>query len=246
MICVELRLNPSLVLIEVRNLAVRQGKFALADISLAVPAGRYGVLMGKSGCGKTTILEALAGLRRVEAGSIAFAGRDVTRLRPMDRAIGYVPQDGALFTTMTVRDNLAFALDVRGDARTAVEKRVLELAGWLEVTHLLDRKPYFLSGGEKQRVALGRALASHPPVLLLDEPLSSLDDDTRDTLIELLARLRDSREVTVLHVTHNRGEAERLGEIVFRLEDGKVREELTTETQRHKEERGRRSETRGQ
>ena len=106
-------------MIEINNLAVRQGKFALAGISLAVPAGSYGVLMGKSGCGKTTILEALAGLRRVEAGSIALAGRDVTRLRPMDRNIGYVPQDGALFTTMTVRDNIAFALEVRGDVRAS-------------------------------------------------------------------------------------------------------------------------------
>ena len=225
-------------MIEITNLAVRQGKFALAGISLAVPAGSYGVLMGKSGCGKTTILEALAGLRRVEEGTIALASREVTHLRPMDRAIGYVPQDGALFTTLTVRDNLGFALAVRGDPRGTIEKRVEELAGWLEVMHLLDRKPYFLSGGEKQRVALGRALASHPPVLLLDEPLSSLDDDTRDTLIELLARLRGTREVTVLHVTHNRSEADRLGEIVFRLEDGTVREALTTETQRHREARG--------
>jgi ABC-type sugar transport system ATPase subunit len=133
---------------------------------------------------------------------------------------------------MTVRDNLAFALDVRGDSKKSIETRVAELAGWLEVGHLLDRKPYFLSGGEKQRVALGRALASHPPVLLLDEPLSSLDDDTRDTLIGLLARLRETREVTVLHVTHNRGEAERLGEIVFRLEDGSIR---GFEPQRHRD-----------
>ena len=209
-------------MIEIRDLAVRQGKFALAGVSFAVPAGRYAVLMGKSGCGKTTMLEALSGLRLVESGTISFAGRDVTNLRPMARHIGYVPQDGALFTTMTVRENLGFALEVRGDSRVVIEKRVSELAGWLEVTHLLDRKPYFLSGGEKQRVALGRALASHPPVLLLDEPLSSLDDDTRDTLVELLTRLRDTREVTVLHVTHNRSEADRLGEIVFRLEEGKV------------------------
>jgi ABC-type sugar transport system ATPase subunit len=208
--------------IELHNLAVRQGKFALSGVSLAVPAGRYAVLMGKSGCGKTTILEAVAGLRRVESGTISLAGRDVTHLRPAARHVGYVPQDGALFTTMTVRDNLGFALEVRGDSRADIEKRVAELAGWLDITHLLDRKPYFLSGGEKQRVALGRALASHPPVLLLDEPLSSLDDDTRDTLVELLTRLRDSREVTVLHVTHNRSEADRLGEIVFRLESGVV------------------------
>ena len=213
-------------MIEITNLAVRQGKFALAGITFAVPAGRYGVLMGKSGCGKTTILEAMAGLRPVEAGTIRLAGHDVTRLRPMARNLGYVPQDGVLFTTMSVRDNLAFALEVRGDTRAAIEKRVAQLAGWLEVTHLLDRKPHNLSGGEKQRVALGRALASHPPVLLLDEPLSSLDDDTRDMLVDLLGRLRDTREVTVLHVTHNRSEAERLGDIVLRLENGTIGEAM--------------------
>src|SRR5262245_4668690 len=163
-----------LLLIEISDLAVRQGKFALAGVSLAVPAGQYAVLMGRSGCGKTTILEAVAGLRPPAAGSIALAGRDVTRLRPAARHVGYVPQDGALFPTMTVRENLGFALDVRGDPPAAVEKRVDELAGWLGIVQLLDRKPYFLSGGEKQRVALGRALASHPPVLLLDEPLGSL------------------------------------------------------------------------
>jgi molybdate/tungstate transport system ATP-binding protein len=209
-------------MIEITNLAVRQGKFALAGIALAVPAGQYAVLMGKSGCGKTTILEAVAGLRRIESGTIALAGRDVTHLRPMARHIGYVPQDGALFTTMSVRQNLAFALEVRGDPRKGIENRVAELAGWLEVSHLLDRWPQFLSGGEKQRVALGRALASHPPVLLLDEPLSSLDDDTRDTLVELLTRLRNLRELTVLHVTHNLSEADRLGDCVFRLQNGAI------------------------
>ena len=211
-------------MIEIANLVVRQGKFTLAGVSLSVPTGHYGVLMGKSGCGKTTLLEAIAGLRSPVAGTISLAGRDVTRLRPCARHIGYVPQDGALFPTMTVRDNLGFALDIRGTPRTDVEKRVSELAKWLELTQLLHRKPGLLSGGEKQRVALGRALASRPPVLLLDEPLASLDDDIRDHLIELLVRLRDTREVTVLHITHSRFEGERLGDIVFRLEDGAVRQ----------------------
>src|SRR5947208_4923632 len=105
--------------------------------------------MGKSGCGKTTILEAVAGLREPAGGTITLAGRDVTRLRPAARHVGYVPQDGALFPTMTVRDNLAFALAVRGDPAAEAEKRVAELAGWLGVAHLLDRRPHFLSGGEK-------------------------------------------------------------------------------------------------
>ncbi len=101
-------------------------------------------------------------------------------------------------------------------------KRVNELAQWLEVSHLLDRRPQFLSGGEKHRVALGRALASRPPVLLLDEPLASLDEDTRDHLVSLLVRLRDTREVTVLHVTHDRTEADRLADVVLRFQNGTV------------------------
>jgi ABC-type sugar transport system ATPase subunit len=208
---------------EIVDLAVRQGKFALAGVSFSVLAGEYAVLMGKSGCGKTTLLEAIAGLRSVESGSIRLAGREVTRLRPAERRLGYVPQDGALFDTMTVRDNLGFALEVRGKSQVDLAKRVDELAGWLEVGHLLERRPRNLSGGEKQRIALGRALASRPPVLLLDEPLSSLDDDTRDHLIGVLNRLRQSREVTVLHVTHNRSEAERVADRVLRIEDGLIR-----------------------
>ncbi len=209
--------------IDIQNLSVRQGKFTLGGVSLAVPQGRYAMLMGKSGCGKTTVLEAVAGLRKLENGTIVLAGRDVTLLRPAARHVGYVPQDGVLFSTMTVRDNIGFALAVRGDASANVATRVAELAEWLEVAHLMDRKPHFLSGGEKHRVALGRALASRPPVLLLDEPLASLDDATRDHLVSMLARLRDTREVTVLHVTHNRTEAERLADVVFRLEAGAVK-----------------------
>jgi ABC-type sugar transport system ATPase subunit len=208
--------------IAITNLSVRQGKLALTGVSLAVPAGRYAVLMGKSGCGKTTILEVVAGLRAPVSGAIELAGRDVTHLRPGSRGLGYVPQDGALFPMLPVRDNLGFSLDIRGVGGVQIQKRIEELAEWLELTPLLDRMPRNLSGGEKQRVALGRALASRPPVLLLDEPLASLDDDTRDHLVQLLLRLRETRTVTVLHVTHSRSEAERLGDLVFRLENGTV------------------------
>ncbi|HEY1187410.1 MAG TPA: ABC transporter ATP-binding protein [Gemmata sp.] len=212
-------------MIQIQNLSIRQGTFALFGVSLVVPPERYAVLMGKSGCGKTTLLEAVAGLREPHTGTVTLAGRDVTRLRPAARHIGYVPQDGVLFSTMTVRQNIGFALAVRGASTNEIAKRVNELAEWLEVAHLLDRRPRFLSGGEKQRVALGRALASRPPVLLLDEPLAALDDDTRDHLVRVLGRLRDAREVTVLHVTHNRAEAERLADVVFRLDRGQVAEQ---------------------
>jgi ABC-type sugar transport system ATPase subunit len=211
--------------IALESVSVRQGRFALDGVSLIVPAGRYGVLMGKTGCGKTTLLEAVAGLRQVAAGKIVLGRRDATALPPAARGVGFVPQDGALFSTMSVRDNIGFALTLRNQPRERVDDRVNELADWLGLTHLLDRRPAGLSGGEAQRVALGRAMAARPAYLLLDEPLSSLDEETRETLIDLLAGLRREGGVTVLHVTHGRREAERLGDVVFRLESGRVRAE---------------------
>jgi ABC-type sugar transport system ATPase subunit len=209
-------------MIELRGLAIRQGAFEIAGISLQVPNGRYGVLMGKTGCGKTTLLEAIAGLRRAAGGQVLLAGRDVTNLAPGDRGVGYVPQDAALFRTMTVYNHLAFALQLRAMKRPAVHERVQELATWLGITRLLQRRPPGLSGGETQRVALGRALSFRPRYLLLDEPLSSLDDETRGSMIELLNNLRKSGGVTVLHVTHNSSEAAQLADVRFRLIDGKL------------------------
>ena len=130
-----------------------------------------------------------------------------------------MPQDGALFRTMTVRDNLGFALAIR---RQPTAERVQQLAEWLHLTHLLDRRATGLSSGETQRIALGRALANRPPILLLDEPLSSLDEETRGRMIELLRDLPRQADVTVLHVTHSRHEADQLGDWIFRLQDGRV------------------------
>jgi ABC-type sugar transport system ATPase subunit len=204
------------------GVALRQGAFALADVSLEIPAGRYGVLMGRTGCGKTSLLEAVAGLRPITAGRIELNGIDVTAATPAHRGVGYVPQDGALFKTQTVFDQLAFALVIRRWDRRKIEERVSELAGDLGIGPLLPRYPAGLSGGEVQRVALGRALAFHPRVLLLDEPLSSVDEETRDQMIDLLKRVHAHESVTVMHVTHNRDEAARLGEVVYRLADGRV------------------------
>jgi molybdate transport system ATP-binding protein len=211
-----------LALIQIENLSLEQGAFRLGGVSFAVPTGKYAVLMGPTGCGKTSLLEAVAGLRPVAGGRVRLGGREVTDLTPGDRGIGYVPQDAALFRTMTVYNHLAFALNLRGTARTAVRQRVTELADWLMISHLLNRRPTGLSGGEAQRVALGRALSFRPAYLLLDEPLSSLDEDTRGLLVELLNGLRKSGGVTVLHVTHNSAEADRLADVRFRMADGRV------------------------
>jgi molybdate transport system ATP-binding protein len=208
--------------IAIDRLSIRHGAFALRDISLAVPTGKYGVLMGKTGAGKTSILEAIAGLRPIEGGRICLGTRDVTHLEPGDRGLGYVPQDGALFRTMTVYNHLAFALTLRGVDRKTIDGRVTELADWLGISHLLRRRPAGLSGGEAQRVALGRAMSFRPQYLLLDEPLSSLDESTRGSMVDLLDGLRKGGDVTVLHVTHSRAEAERLADVRFRLDDGRV------------------------
>jgi ABC-type sugar transport system ATPase subunit len=147
---------------------------------------------------------------------------DVTELCPADRGVGYVPQDLALFSTLTVRQHLAFALVVRGRRAAEISARVEELAELLGIADLLGRRPQGLSGGEAQRVALGRALAMRPQVLLFDEPLSALDDDTRQEIYELLKAVRRAMPVTVLHVTHNREEAARLGDCFFQLHDGRI------------------------
>jgi molybdate/tungstate transport system ATP-binding protein len=210
-------------MIAVEGLAVRTtrrgkaGGFALSGISFEVAAGEYGVLMGRTGAGKTTILETLCGLRRPTAGRIIFAGRDVTDLKPADRGIGYVPQDRALFISMSVYDHLAFALIVRKWPGKAIAERVAELAEWLSIGHLLGRKPQGLSGGEAQRVALGRALAARPAILLLDEPLSALDEETRQEMCELLRSVQRRSATTTLHITHSQQEATRLADRLLLL-----------------------------
>jgi ABC-type sugar transport system ATPase subunit len=202
---------------------VRAGAFALGGVSFEVPTGGYAVLMGRTGSGKTTLLEAVCGLRPVESGRIVLAGRDVTALQPGERGIGYVPQDRALFQTMTVRQHLGFAPSIQRWTAADTDARVRELADLLRIAPLLDRLPAGLSGGEAQRVALGRALAARPKVLLLDEPLSALDDETWEGMIGLLGQVRKAAGVTILHVTHRREEARRLADRVFVLADGAVR-----------------------
>jgi molybdate/tungstate transport system ATP-binding protein len=208
--------------IVVRNLVVRAGSFALNGITFQISTGAYSVLMGRTGSGKTTLLEALCGLRRAHSGTIEIMGLDVTKFKPAERGIGYVPQDRALFGTMTVREHLGFALRLRKWEPAAIQRRVHELADLLSISSLLHRKPPGLSGGEAQRVALGRALSFKPRVLIMDEPLSALDDETRQEMCALLKTVREQAPVTTLHVTHNRAEAELLGDKILSIVQGGI------------------------
>lgn len=209
-------------MISVEQLSVRAGDFRIEGISFEVPTGEHGVLMGRTGCGKTTILEAICGLKEVVEGKITLMGRDVTKLRAGERGIGFVPQDGALFSTMTVRQQLSFGPKVQRWKKKEIERRVAELAEELGIAGILDRKPFGLSGGERQRVALGRALAVRPKVLCLDEPLSALDEATHGGMVELIRKVVKEHGITALHITHSRREADLIADREFLLEEGKL------------------------
>ena len=189
-------------MIALENIVLRQGSFELRNIGLELAAGEYGVLMGGSGSGKTTLLEAICGLRKITSGRITLGERDVSQLPPAERGVGYVPQDRALFPMMLVREQLAFGLVLRALSQAQIAKRVNELAELLGITGLLDRMPDKISGGEAQRVALGRALAHRPSVLCLDEPLAALDEELHGEMCRLLERVHRETGVTILHITH--------------------------------------------
>ncbi len=203
-------------MIRIENLNLAVGKFALRDVSLHVRPGEYFVLLGPSGSGKTLLLESLCGLNRIDSGAISIDGSDVTHFEPRHRGVGYVPQDYALFPHRNVRRNVAFG------CRNADSQRVQQLIETVGIAHLADRLPGKLSGGEKQRVALARALAVRPRVLLLDEPVSALDEQTRDALCRELKLLQRSTQTTTIHVCHNFAEMLTVADRVGVIQQGQV------------------------
>ncbi len=213
--------------LRIEALTVNLGGFHLRELSLEVAAGEYLVIVGPTGAGKTVLLETLAGLRCPEGGRLYLDGAEITAMPPEQRGIGFVYQDYALFPHLTVAENIAFGLHLRRGgrprpARAEVAQRVAVLAEMLGLERLLDRRPATLSGGEAQRVALARALAVEPRLLLLDEPLSSLDPSTRAALREELARLHRTLGTTTIHVTHDFEEAFTLGDRIAVIHHGRL------------------------
>lgn len=190
-------------MIRVRNLTHNIGNFSLSNVSLDIADGEYFVLLGKPGSGKSIFLECLCGLNRVSGGTIEIADRDITYAEPRERGIGYVPQDYALFPTKSVRDNILFGLHVNHPPGREIESCLREIAELLDIEYLLGRSTDGLSGGEQQKVALARALIIQPRLLLLDEPVSALDEETRSIICMELRRIHLETGVTTIHVSHN-------------------------------------------
>ncbi len=200
------------------------GRAAVKAVSLAVADGEFLVLVGPSGCGKSTILRMIAGLEAVTEGVVRIGGRVVNDVAPKDRDIAMVFQSYALYPHMSVYDNVAFGLRLRGVKRAELDRRVRAAAAVLGIESLLDRRPGQLSGGQRQRVALGRALVREPAVFLLDEPLSNLDARMRLQMRVELGRLHRALRTTMVYVTHDQLEAMTLGDRIVVLNDGAVQQ----------------------
>ena len=198
---------------------------ALDDVSLRIDAGELVALLGPSGCGKTTLLRVLAGLEIPDAGEVRYEDVDVTRVPAGARGVGFVFQHYALFKHMTVFENVAFGLRVRGVPKKQVTARVRDLLHRVRMDGFEDRAPAQLSGGQRQRVALARALASEPRVLLLDEPFGALDARVRQELRAWLRRLHDESKVTTVLVTHDRDDAFDVADRVVVTNSGRVAQE---------------------
>jgi molybdopterin-binding protein len=216
-------------MIGVKNLCVDLGDFHLKDINLTVDEGEYFIVLGPTGAGKTVLLESIAGLYPVKSGEIWLRGNEVTRLEPEKRNISIVYQDHALFPHLSAAGNILFGLKLQRRPRQELDKILGWLSDLLGIAHLLDRSPDTLSGGERQKVALARALSTKPEVLLLDEPLSALDPETREGVQRELRQLHDQLKVTTIHVTHDFDEAIALGDHIAVLGEGCIKQVGTPE-----------------
>jgi multiple sugar transport system ATP-binding protein len=211
--------------VEFNEVAKRYGDVSVIEhLNLHINDHELMVLVGPSGCGKSTALRMIAGLEEVTGGTVSIGGRVVNNLAPKDRDIAMVFQSYALYPHMTVRENLAFGLRMRGVARDESDRRVGAAAEILGITHVLERKPRELSGGQRQRVAVGRAIVRQPAVFLFDEPLSNLDAKLRVQTRAEITKLQQQLGTTSVYVTHDQIEAMTMGHRISVMRDGKIQQ----------------------
>ncbi len=208
-------------MLELKNISLNFDGFSLKNISFRVGEGEYFVLLGKSGAGKSLILEIIAGLVNPDQGAVLLDGKDITKKAIQKREVGIVFQDYAIFPHLTVRDNICYPLKARHTPKQEREKTVKELAEKMGISSLLNRRPATLSGGELQRVALARTLTLKPKIVLLDEPLSSLDVELRQEMRNILRKLNKEGQ-TIIHVTHDYEEAVALAHKVGIINKGEI------------------------
>ncbi len=206
----------------IENFSITLGDFKAENLNLKVDEGEYCIIIGPTGAGKTILLETIAGIHRLRTGKIYLHGRDITNIPPELRGIGIVYQDYMLFPHMTIGENIAFGLKHRGVSKTEREEKTVEIAGKLGISHLLGRYPQTLSGGEKQRAAIARAVILKPKVLLLDEPLSALDNTTRENLRTELKKLHKEMHTTIIHITHHFEDIYSLADRVVVMKEGSI------------------------
>lgn len=213
--------NPSALHVQQAHLSLG-GRAILQGIDLELPAGQVLALLGGSGCGKTTLLRAVAGLQPLSSGRIALGGRDVTATPTTQRGIGVVFQHYALFPNLSVQDNIGFGLQARGETTAQQQARIAELLALIGLAEHATKRPAQLSGGQRQRVALARALAPRPSLLLLDEPFSALDESFRLPLRRSFRQLQRELGQSCVLVTHDRDEAFELADLVAVMFDGRI------------------------
>src|SRR5882724_11284759 len=211
--------------LEIKNVKKRYGTAdVLKGIDIAVEAGGFLVLVGPSGCGKSTLLNMIAGLDAISEGEVCINGARVNELHPSKRDIAMVFQSYALYPNMTVAENIAFGLEMRGVPKAERERAVAEVGKTLQIEHLLKRKPSQLSGGQRQRVAMGRALVRQPQVFLFDEPLSNLDAKLRVEMRTEIKRLHQAMKTTMVYVTHDQIEAMTLATEIAVMNAGEIQQ----------------------
>ena len=209
-------------ILKVDHLTLRRGNFLLEDVSLSVGEQEIVALIGKTGAGKTVLLETVAGFNRPDSGSVLYQGREISSIPIEQRNIGYLYQDYSLFPHMTAEKNIVYSLKMQRCPKEEIQKRVFEMGKRFGITGILKQYPGTLSGGEQQRVALARALMMRPSLLILDEPFSALDPVTKKRLYGMLRQIREEFHCAILFVTHDFQEAQELADRIGVLIDGRL------------------------